>query len=92
MVQKPRTNSLAPFFRLPQVPELRKVLGADTAEVLQDVARHDMSEAIEYVVFGLKEVEDDLMQAFLTRDKGRTGALGSADFKASRERLRPSPG
>lgn len=87
-MQKPSPNSMTPSLCLPQVPGLGGALEADTVEILQDVAKHDMSEAIEHVVCGLKEVEDDLMQAFLTRDKGRTGSLGSSDFKVSRKRFR----
>lgn len=40
-----------------------------------------MSEAIGHVVCGISEVRDDLQEAFLARDKGRTGAVSGIDFK-----------
>lgn len=64
-----------------QVPVLGDTLRADTADVLHGVAKHDMAEAIEHVVCGIGEVKDDLQEAFLARDTGRTGALGGAAFK-----------
>lgn len=65
------------------MPSLGDTLGADTEVVVQDVAKHDMAEALEHVVRGIGEVEDELREAFIARDKGRTGALGGSDFKAS---------
>lgn len=60
---------------------MEETLRADTEEVLQEVAKHDMAEAIEHVVGGIEEVKDDLQEAFWARDGGRTGALGGPAFK-----------
>lgn len=67
-----------------QVPVLEETLRANTAEVLQEVAKHDMAEAIEHVVGGIGEVKDELQEAFLARDSGRTGALGGPAFKVTK--------
>lgn len=67
----------------PQVPALEKTLTSDTADVLHRVVKHDMAEALKHVVSGISEVKDELQHAFLIRDKGRTGAIGGPDFKAS---------
>lgn len=78
----PRTLTCGVLGVLPtQVPVLGDTLRADTADVLHGVAKHDMAEAIEHVVCGIGEVKDDLQEAFLARDTGRTGALGGAAFK-----------
>ena len=42
-----------------------------------------MSEAIEHVVSALGDVEEEMRQAFLARDKGRTGALPGSNFKVN---------
>ncbi len=64
-----------------QVPDLAETLRADTVDVVQGVAKHDMAEAIEHVVCGIGDVKEELHEAFLARDPGRTGALGGAAFK-----------
>lgn len=43
-----------------------------------------MAEAIEHVVRGIEEVRDELQEAFLARDSGRTGALGGPAFKVNK--------
>lgn len=52
---------------------------------MQEVAKHDMVEAIEHVVVGIEEAKDDLQEAFLARDSGRTGALGGPAFKVKKK-------
>lgn len=74
------TSPLPPLSTF-KIPNLEQTLSADTSDVLRGVAQHDMAEAIEYVVCGIAEVRDELQEAFLVRDKGRTGALGGTDFK-----------
>ena len=64
-----------------QVPVLADTLRADTVDVVQGAAKHDMAEAIEHVVCGIGDVREELHEAFLARDPGRTGALGGAAFK-----------
>lgn len=71
-------------FRPQQVPVLEETLRANTAEVLQEVAKHDMAEAIEHVVGGIEGAKDELQEAFLARDSGRTGALGGPAFKVQK--------
>lgn len=60
---------------------LAETLRADTTDVLHGVARHDMAEAIEHVVCGIGDIKEELEEAFLARDTGRTGALGGSAFK-----------
>lgn len=43
-----------------------------------------MAEAIEQAILGISKVKDELLQAFVARDKGHTGALGGPDFKVQK--------
>lgn len=40
-----------------------------------------MAEAIEHVVCGIGDIKEELREAFLARDTGRTGAVGGSAFK-----------
>lgn len=64
-----------------QVPNLSETLKADTTDVLNGIAKHDMAEAIEHVVCGIADMKSDMREAFSARDRGNTGALGGCDFK-----------
>ncbi|CAM9208018.1 unnamed protein product, partial [Scytosiphon promiscuus] len=64
-----------------EVPNLADTLRADTNDVLHGLAKHDMAEAVEHVVCGIRDAKEDLQEAFLARDTGRTGALGGSAFK-----------